>query len=197
MAEALAFERVEPESSPNLAPVVELYPNVSQEIFDANNFEHVYNATQKVIGQAVLKLANGNQADGADIFATTYAKAYEHFDQFTGSLNDRLRWLHTIAKNAARDQYRRNNRKLTVPLEANEYSVSDAQSTAAFDQIDEKLSLPSYLDHLTTKHREVIIKAYWEGKKIKEIASELGIPSDTVKTRLSRAKKYLRQELIG
>lgn len=46
---------------------------------------------------------------------------------------------------------------------------------------------------LTEKRREVVFRFYYEGKSISRIASELGIPSGTVKWHLNKAKKELKE----
>ena len=42
---------------------------------------------------------------------------------------------------------------------------------------------------------DVLIKCVVEGKKYKEVAEELGISLNTVKTHLARALRFLRNEL--
>lgn len=46
---------------------------------------------------------------------------------------------------------------------------------------------------LTEKRREVVFRFYYEGKSISTIASELDIPSGTVKWHLNKAKKELKE----
>ena len=43
----------------------------------------------------------------------------------------------------------------------------------------------------------VVRKFYWEDQSVDEIAAELGIPSGTVKSRLSRGRAALRAELLN
>lgn len=51
------------------------------------------------------------------------------------------------------------------------------------------------LGELPDKQREVVVKCFMEGKMYKEVAGELGISLNTVKTHLQRALKFLRDEL--
>ena len=50
---------------------------------------------------------------------------------------------------------------------------------------------------LDPKYRDVICLYYYEGYSQREIASILRIPENTVKTRMARAKKQLRDVLGG
>lgn len=55
--------------------------------------------------------------------------------------------------------------------------------------------LQEKLNELPEKQREVLEKCFVEGKMYKEIAEELDISVNTVKTHLKRALKFLRGEL--
>lgn len=55
--------------------------------------------------------------------------------------------------------------------------------------------LKTKLEELPEKQREVLIKCFVEGKMYKEIAEELNISLNTVKTHIKRALKFLREEL--
>ena len=56
-------------------------------------------------------------------------------------------------------------------------------------------SLRDALDELPDTLRLTILLHYMEGFSVKEVASMLSVPSGTVKWRLSRARKLLKEEL--
>ncbi|MCH5184260.1 MAG: sigma-70 family RNA polymerase sigma factor [Oscillospiraceae bacterium] len=77
-----------------------------------------------------------------------------------------------------------------VSLEA----VLSYEDEALPEEADEELRLlRREVAFLTEKRREVVFRFYYEGKSISQIASELGIPSGTVKWHLNKAKKELKE----
>ena len=49
--------------------------------------------------------------------------------------------------------------------------------------------------HLPAKYREVILLRYYEGLKLKEVASALGLSDGRVRSRLNKANELLRDRL--
>lgn len=61
--------------------------------------------------------------------------------------------------------------------------------------MEEKLDLYNAIDMLKEEYRVVIIMKYFNDMKVDDISSLLNIPESTVKTKLSRARKSLRNIL--
>ena len=77
-----------------------------------------------------------------------------------------------------------------VSLEA----VLSYEDEALPEEADEELRLlRREVAFLTEKRREVVFRFYYEGKSISQIASELDLPSGTVKWHLNKAKKELKE----
>jgi RNA polymerase sigma-70 factor (ECF subfamily) len=53
------------------------------------------------------------------------------------------------------------------------------------------------LAKLSAKHREVIDLVYYHEKSIAEVAQIVGIPSNTVKTRMFSARRHLARLLMA
>ena len=109
-------------------------------------------------------------------------------------------WLFTIAANKARDHLRRNKRRATAQLSAPIQAGSEEErqfldlmqadlplpeDEAALRETQERVRqvVQSLPDHL----REILLLAYFHQFPYKEIASMLGIPLGTVKSRLHTA----------
>ena len=80
-----------------------------------------------------------------------------------------------------------NEREVSQMLEA----ASDelAENDERFARVEEKLAL------LPDKQREVFLKCLVEEKKYQEVADELDVSINTIKKHMSRALKFLRDEL--
>lgn len=50
---------------------------------------------------------------------------------------------------------------------------------------------------LPAHHREVVVRYYYDGQSVEEIAKRLGIQPGTVQSRLWRARETLRRKLMG
>ena len=102
-------------------------------------------------------------------------------------------YLFTLAQNYALNYLRHlrvvevNEREVTELLE----SAADelAEYDERFARVEEKLAL------LPDKQREVFLKCVVEEKKYQEVADELEESINTIKKHMSRALKFLRDEL--
>ena len=102
-------------------------------------------------------------------------------------------YLFTLAQNCALN-YLRHLRVVT----GNEQAVVELLEAAKEDLNDYENRLVRFeekLAPLPEKQREVLVKCVVEGKKYKEVAEELDITVNTVKTHITRALKFLRDEL--
>ena len=102
-------------------------------------------------------------------------------------------YLFTLAQNCALN-YLRHLRVVT----GNEQAVIELLEAANEDLNDyEKrlVRLEEKLAQLPEKQREVLVKCVVEGKKYKEVAEELDITVNTVKTQMKIAYKILREKL--
>jgi RNA polymerase sigma-70 factor (ECF subfamily) len=116
-------------------------------------------------------------------------------------------WLYAIATNQAIDALRRQNRHPTLSLELATQNEADGDSSGWISGLE--ANTPGALDLLTTEERRerirasveqlpdllrpVLLLAYYQGLKYREIAEILGIPVGTVKSRLHAAIARLQE----
>ena len=104
-------------------------------------------------------------------------------------------WMLKITLNKARKHYRK-KRVETVPLEtATEVSGNAERPEEIVEREEQTHRLRQALDLLTTDHREVLILRYYNELTVPEIAKVLGCREGTIKSRLSRAHRRLKQGL--
>ena len=124
-----------------------------------------------------------------DAAQETFIKAWRSLASFRGGSSERT-WLMRIAVNTCRDAlrtswFRRLDRRVTpeeLPL------ASPGPQEPALAQA---------ITRLPARDREVILLRYYEQLSPDEIAHMLRQPLNTVKSRLARAKKKLKQLLEG
>lgn len=125
-----------------------------------------------------------NEQDAEDAVGEAVLRAYEK----RRTLRDRERfkpWIMQITANEARKIYRRNKR--IVPVEDMEAYMPVFQSDSH--------ELWDVVMGMEKAYREVIILYFYERFSVREIGAVLRIPEGTVKSRLFRGKKLLKEEL--
>ena len=131
--------------------------------------------------------------DAEDVAQEAFAKAYRNFRQ----LRDRTRfraWLARMTWRLAIDRYRATSRRKALELNAEscEAGPSSAEAIAVRERAER---LWQAIDTLPEKFRMVIVLASIEGHEVAEVASLLGIPKGTVKSRLFAARQRLKEQL--
>ncbi|MBQ8095020.1 MAG: sigma-70 family RNA polymerase sigma factor [Clostridia bacterium] len=123
-----------------------------------------------------------------DAVQETFIKAYRHFEDYRGESSEKT-WLTRIAINVSRDMLRtawfRHRSRIDIEM------LSEKPADFAFPDntvLNEVMQLPA-------KYREVILLRYYEGLKLRETASALGISEGKVRTRLDKANGILRDRL--
>jgi RNA polymerase sigma-70 factor (ECF subfamily) len=131
--------------------------------------------------------------DAEDVAQEAFAKAYRNFRQ----LRDRTRfraWLARMTWRLAIDRYRATSRRKALELNA-EPSECEASSAEAIAIRERAERLWQAIDALPEKFRMVIVLASIEGYEVAEVASLLGVPKGTVKSRLFAARQRLKEQL--
>lgn len=146
----------------------------------------------------------GNPNDADDLLQDTFLKAYRFWDKYEKGTNIRA-WLFRIMKNSYINLYRKSSKEPnTVDYDEvqNFYQTIRDQSTDPND-LQEKLfgnlledEVASALESLPEDFRTVIILCDVEGFTYEEIAEFVECPVGTVRSRLHRGRKLLRDKLF-
>ena len=151
-----------------------------------------YNQRLYRVARAIL----GDSHEAEDVMQDAYVRAFAHLDQFAGR-SSFATWLTRIAVHEALARLRRRRRfvdvedtmpSLVSPGRDPEQQAADRELGAAVEAAVE--SLPEAF-------RVVFILRELEGLDGAETAACLGIPEETVKTRLHRARSRLREALLA
>ena len=123
-----------------------------------------------------------------DAVQETFIKAFRHLNEYRGDGSEKT-WLTSICINVCRDMLRtawfRHQSRIdldTLPERPADFSFPD--NTV----LTEVMRLPA-------KYREVILLRYYEGLKLKEVASALRLSDGKVRSRLNKASGILRDRL--
>lgn len=141
-----------------------------------------------------------------DVFQNTFLQLYTKSAQYEAGRPVRP-WLYTIATNQAIDALRRNGRHLALSLDQQREAAADGEIHSLGDALESPGPGPidaaqgqerrervrASVDRLPDFLRQVLVLAYYQGLKYREIADILGIPVGTVKSRLHTALVKLQE----
>jgi len=133
-----------------------------------------------------------------DVVQEAFVKAYRKIDTIDDERKIKA-WLSTITMRTAIDFFRSEKRKRWVPVD-----LSIVDPTCFVDEIEWvtdvkveenlfKEEMNRLIDCLSADYQEVLLLKMQYGLKENEIAQLLQLKSSTVKTRLYRARKKLKQ----
>jgi RNA polymerase sigma-70 factor (ECF subfamily) len=152
------------------------------------------------IARSILR----NDSEAEDAVQEAYVKAFTHLDGFRGD-SSLATWLARITMNEALGRLRRE--RPSVNLETFETQQTKAQiitfpQTATSDDPERTMAQREILrlveratDNLPEIFRIVFMTRVIEGMSVEETADILGLQPGTVKTRLHRARRLVREEL--
>jgi RNA polymerase sigma-70 factor (ECF subfamily) len=133
--------------------------------------------------------------EAEDLVQETYAKALKGFSSFQPGTNFRA-WIYKILRNAFLTSRTGLKAAATVPLdlegeEAALPTVKETPESILLQRSDWQL-VQQALEQLPVAYREVLLLCKVEEMSYPEIAATLAVPMGTVMSRLSRARRTLR-----
>jgi RNA polymerase sigma-70 factor (ECF subfamily) len=137
--------------------------------------------------EMIYKLAlsrTKNAEDAADVFQEVFYRYFKKRPAFSGEEHEKA-WFIRVTINCSKTMLGSLWNKRKAPM-----GETPAQSRAEGNDVyDEVMRLPMI-------YRTIIYLFYYEGYKIEEIAELLRVKENTVKSRLFRARKILKERLV-
>jgi RNA polymerase sigma-70 factor (ECF subfamily) len=157
---------------------------------------------QRMVIQLAVNLL-GDRDEALDLSQEVFLRVFRTIHGFRGQSSLRT-WIFRIAVNQARNRqrfWRRRHRADQVSLDAHVEAHGEFPSSPVSgpDRVLAQKELASCLqhalEHLPFDQRTAIVLREVDGLSYEEIAFSLGVAVGTVKSRLTRARQALRQEL--
>ncbi len=152
---------------------------------DPEAFSALMQSQMQNMYKAARAILNSDE-DAADAIADTILICWEKLDQLKKPEFFRT-WMTRILINKCKDIIRK-RKKYSFMEEVPDVSVQEE----GFENVEWK----DALNCLEEKYRLVTVLYYVEGFSTVEIGEMLGMPDSTVRSRLSRARRKLAQEVI-
>jgi len=135
--------------------------------------------------------ATGNYEDAKDCFQNTFLKLYTSKKSFNNKEHLKA-WLLRVAINECKD-YHRSFWKRNVDFDYDYDKFFATQNTMKWGDTDEMETLLTALRSLPYKYYQIIYLYYIEGYNTSEISELLHMSCNTVKSRLNRGRKILKE----
>jgi len=131
-----------------------------------------------------------------DLTQESFLKAWQHIGQLRSgkALNS---WLYRIAGNVSKLHWRRHSSSKVVRIEGIDVPDSNNAQWGKIGQLEQLGRLRDGVATLPMKLKEVVVLHYMQHLTIAEAAEAAGLREGTFKSRLSRALKELRRQVIS
>jgi RNA polymerase sigma-70 factor (ECF subfamily) len=129
-----------------------------------------------------------------DLIQQTFVACVESKDQFRAESSYRT-YLFCLARMTLYNHYRKHHRTSSFDFTTRSVADLELSPTGVLAQRDEQRLLSQALRHVPVDQQIALELTYWEGMSASEVAQVLGIPENTVSSRLRRAKEHLRKAL--
>lgn len=163
---------------------------------DQQAMTRLYDVTSRLVYGLVLRIVT-DPSVAEEVLVDVYLQAWRQAARYSEDRGSPMAWLTTIARSRALDRLRASSqdRQRSQPLElvGHQAAATGADDAAMASEL--RKFVHQALDSLSPEQREVIELAYYRGLSHREIASELGQPLGTVKTRTRLGMMKLREML--
>lgn len=158
-----------------------------------DEFNKLYEEYASLVRSIVFRMHGEDEID--DLVQNIFIKIYMNYESFKGDAKPKT-WIYRIAVNTIKDHWRAKKRKSWLSL----FTKDTKKEVEVEDEKDTKLEVKDALklinELLSEKLKEVIVLYSFEDLNINEISEILKIPAGTVKSRLHKAHKILKEARI-
>lgn len=162
----------------------------------------LYNKTYSNVYYTVKALIKDEDA-ALDILQDSYIKAFKSLDQLKEPEKFKA-WVKQIAHNRSIDYLRKTKPLLFSEIESTDSDTplefedtnTDNLPEAVIDRDETSRLIREILNDLPDEQRAVISMFYYEQLSVKEIADQLGVSENTVKSRLNYGRKKIETKVL-
>ncbi|MEV8104722.1 sigma-70 family RNA polymerase sigma factor [Streptomyces sp. NPDC088135] len=166
---------------------------VAQSLEEPEIFAGLYDRHAPDIHRYAARRLGEGAAD--DITAETFLIAFRSRHRYDGSHRSARPWLYGIAAHLIGKHRRSEERGLRALARTGQDPVAASWSDRSDDRIAAQAPLAAALAALSPGDRHVLLLVAWADLGYQEVAEALDIPLGTVRSRLNRARRKVREAL--
>jgi RNA polymerase sigma-70 factor, ECF subfamily len=160
---------------------------------DQTALRALYARHQGRVFRFVLRLVK-QDAVAEELTNEVFLEAWRNAGTFEGKASAST-WLLSIAHHRAVSSLRKRRELAWNEEAAAEIADTDDDPEVVAQKADKSVLLRRAMDQLSPEHREIIDLVYYHEMSIAEVSEVIGIPENTVKTRMFYARKRLSEIL--
>lgn len=173
-----------------------------EEIADSGDHVALGQALERLyprVFRAVAGITAGTGLDVDDLTQDAFLKAYRNIDSFRGD-SSLYTWVYRIARNVCLDAMRRRKFRGQFIFDwfkspDSENDMPDPAGTDVAENRDTRYWIDKALAALPEEFRSVLVFREIQDLSYEEISTIMDIPEGTVKSRLFKARKMMREQL--
>jgi RNA polymerase sigma-70 factor (ECF subfamily) len=169
---------------------------ITRSLANPEQFAALFHRHAPVIQRYVTRRIGAHAAD--DVVAETFLVAFRQRAAYRTECANAVPWLYGIATNLVGRHRRAEVRQLRILVRCGVDPVVEPFT----DRVDDQVSAASVnarlgagLARLPAAQRDALLLVAWGGLSYDQVAIATGVPLGTVQSRISRARKRLRQSL--
>jgi RNA polymerase sigma-70 factor (ECF subfamily) len=169
---------------------------IRDSVSDPERFGVLVRRHAPAIQRYVRRRIGGESAD--DVVAETFLAAFRQRDRYRADGRDCLPWLYGIATRLVSRHRRTELKQLRLLARTGADPVTEPftdQVDAAVTADAARMRLAAALAALPASQRDALLLLVWADLTYDEIARATGAPLGTVQSRISRARRRLREQL--
>lgn len=169
-------------------------------------FRQIIEKYQRLVSAIVYKMIH-QSADHEDLCQDIFLKVYRNLSNFRGDSKLSV-WISRIAYTSCLNQIKRNARFKSGSLDntflntngqekINELPALISNPEQQLEKKELKLFLREQVSQLSLEYRTALTLYHWQGMDYQEISQIMGVPVNTLKSYIYRARKELKDRLIN
>ena len=162
---------------------------------DRAAFAALYRAIAPRLRAFLLGRTHGDVGQSEELLQETMLTVWKRATTYDQSKASPSTWIFTIARNRFIDRYRKARRPAPDPEDPCFVPTGAESPDQSLERLRQARKLHKALSQLPEEQQSVLRQAYFEGKAQSAVASDLGVPLGTVKSRARLALRRLRAEL--
>ncbi|MBA3314004.1 MAG: RNA polymerase sigma factor [Planctomycetota bacterium] len=137
----------------------------------------------------------GNSHEAEDIVAEVFLAMVRHLPRYRFSNAPLKAWLYRVATNEINRRLRKRRCRILLGIEKAADGASASSDEAESASSDEAEEVRLALSRLPTRFQSVLTLHYLEQLSVEEVALVLGCAEGTVKSRMSRGREMMRDQV--